>query len=79
MIEKLIEEKEVRSPLRLDEKVFALAERLKKKDAPGNLCEVSTDNIPFFNRNRIFSLYKRAKLNNGPYLNWVEEHIIDQK
>ena len=41
----------LRNPLCLDEKVFALAERLKKKDALGNLYKASTDNIPFLNRN----------------------------
>ena len=27
----------------------------------------------FFNRDRIFSIYKTARLNNGTYLYWVEE------
>ena len=65
--------RKLRSPLNLDEKVLVLAERLRKKDTPGNLYKASTDNIPFFNRNRIFTIYKRAKLNNGIYLYWVEE------
>ena len=59
--------------MHLDGKVLVLAERLKKKDAPGNLYKASTDNMPFFNRDRIFTIYKRAKLNNGEYLFWVEE------
>ena len=50
-----------------------MAERLKKKDAPRNLYKTSTDNVPFFNRDRIFSIYKRARLNNGTYLYWLEE------
>ena len=29
--------------------------------------------MSFFNRNRIFTIYKRTKLNNGTYLYWVEE------
>ena len=33
--------------------------------------------MPFFNRNRIFTIYKRAKLDNGTYLYWLEED--DQK
>ena len=66
--------RKLRSPLNLDEQVLDLAERLKKKDAYRNLCKASTDNIPFFNRSRIFTIYKRAKLNNGTYLNWVEEN-----
>ena len=51
----------LRSPLNLDKKVLVLAERLKKKDMPGNLHKASTDNMPLF------------KLNNGTYLYWVEE------
>ena len=66
--------RKLRSPLNLDEKVLALAERLKKKDALGNLYKASTDNIPFFDRNQIFVIYKSAKLNNGTYLYWVEEN-----
>ena len=66
----------MRSPLNLSEKVFVLAERLKKKDAPSKLFKASTENMPYFNRNRIFTIYKRAKLNNGSYLYWVEEDGI---
>ena len=65
--------RKLRSPLNLDKKVLVLAERLRKKDAPGNLYKASTDNIPFFNRDRISTIYKRAKLNNGIYIYWVEE------
>ena len=50
-----------------------MAERLKKKDAPGNLYKASTENMSFFNRDRIFTIYKRAKLNNSKYFYWVEE------
>ena len=63
----------LRSRLNLDKKVLVLAERLKKKDVPGNLYKASTDNMSFFNRDRIFTIYKRAKLNNGTYLYWVKE------
>ena len=50
------------SPLNLTEKVLLLAERLRKKDAPGRLYKSSTENIPYFNRNRIFTIYKCVKL-----------------
>ena len=63
----------LRSLLNLDEKILVFAERLKKKDMPKNLYKASTDNMSFFNRDRIFAIYKTAKLNNGTYLNWVEE------
>ena len=63
----------LRSLLNLDEKILVFAERLKKKDMPENLYKASTDNMSFFNRDRIFTIYKRAKLNNGTYLYWVKE------
>ena len=66
-------QRKLRSPLYLDEKVLALAERLKKKDAPSKVYKASTDNIPFFNREKIFTIYKRAKFNNGSYLYWLED------
>ena len=66
--------RKLRSPLNLDEKVLVLAERLKKKDAPGSLYKASTQNTPFLNRDRIFTIYKRAKLENGVYVYWLEEN-----
>ena len=66
-------QKRLRNPLFLDEKVLVLAERLKKKDAPSKFYKASTDNIPFFNRNKVFTIYKRAKLNSGSYLYWLED------
>ena len=66
-------QKKLRNPLYLDEKVLVLAERLKKKDAPSKFYKASTDNMPFFNRENVFTIYKRAKLNNGSYLYWVED------
>ena len=65
----------LRSPLNLDEKVLVLAERLKKKDAPGNLYKAFTENMLFLNRNRTFTIYKRAKLNSSTYLYWTKEEI----
>ena len=63
----------MRITLYLDENVLVSVERLTKKDAPGKLFKSTTDNMPYFNRNRIFTIYKRAKLNNSSYLYWVEE------
>ena len=37
--------RKLREPLKIGEKVLALAERLKKKDAPGNLYKSATANI----------------------------------
>ena len=66
-------QKRLRNTLLIDEKVLVLAERLKKKDAPSKFYKASTDNIPFSNRDKIFTIYKRAKLTNGSYLYWIED------
>ena len=66
--QKIDKRKRTLSPLHLDEKVLALAERLKKNDVPGSFYKASTDNMSFFNRNRILTIYKRARLNNGTFL-----------
>ena len=65
----------MRSPLNLSEKLFVLAQRLKKKDVPSKLFKASTENMQFLNRNRIFTMYKRTKLNNSSYSYWIEEDV----
>ena len=45
--------KKLRSPLTVGEKVLVLAERLRKKDALGNLYKGMTENVSFFNREEI--------------------------
>ena len=54
--------------------MLILAERIRKKDTPGSLFKASTENRPFFNRDRVFTIYKRAKLDNGSYLYWLTEN-----
>ena len=66
-------QKRLRNPLFLDGKVLVIAARLKKKDAPSKFYKASTDNIPSFNRDKVFTIYKRAKLTNGSYLYWIED------
>ena len=41
--------KKLRNPLGIGEKILVLAERLKKKDAPGELYKSTTENKSFFN------------------------------
>ena len=53
---KIDRKRKLRSPLNLDVKVLVLAERLKKKNAPGSLYRASTENIPFFNRKKKINL-----------------------
>ena len=47
--------RKLREPLKVGERMLALAERLKKKDAPGNLYKSTTENVSFFNREQFFN------------------------
>ena len=51
-----------------------MAERLRKKDTPGRLYKCTTENKSFFNRDRIFIVSERSKLNNNTYLYWLKEN-----
>ena len=74
MILNLIKKSRVklRSPLIVGEKVLVLAERLKKKDAPGNLYKSTTENIPFFNRDQILIVRKVLPTENSYYY-WISK------
>ena len=76
------QKKQLREPLILGEKVLFLAERLKKKDAPGVLFKRTTENIPFFNRNEIFIVRKYIPIGTS-YNYWIsksgENEIIDKR
>ena len=63
----------MRSPLEIGEKVFVLSEHLKKKDAPGKFYKSSTENKTFFNRDRIFTIVNRSKINDQGFIYWIKE------
>ena len=65
--------------MNIGEKVLVLAERLKKKDAPGKLYKNTTENKPFSNRDRIFTIDKNVRLNDGAYLYWLKEGELKVK
>ena len=64
--------KKLREPLEIGEKVLVLAERIKKKDAPGVLFKSTTENIPFFNKKEIFTIEKSILIENV-YNYWVKK------
>lgn len=78
------QKKKLREPLVVGEKVLVLAERLKKKDAPGVLYKSTTENVPFFNKNEIFIVLKSILIDeeNNSYNYWIskrdENKIIDK-
>ena len=49
---------------------MVLAERLRKKDVPGN-----KENKSFFNGDRTFTINERSKLNNNTFLYWLKENV----
>ena len=53
--------KRLREPLDTDQKVLILAERLRKKDAPGRLCKSTTENKTSFNRDKKFYKIRKDK------------------
>ena len=54
--------------LKVGERVLALAERLKKKDASKDLLESTTENVSFINREQIFMVRKVVKTSKNNYL-----------
>ena len=66
--------KQLRDPLEIGEKVLVLAKRLRKKDAPERLYKSTTENKTFFNRERIFKISERSKLNNYTYFYCLREN-----
>ena len=64
--------KNLRSPLTVGEKVLVLAQRLRKKDAPGNLYKSTTENISFFNREEIF-IVRKVLSKEDSYNYWISK------
>ena len=58
--------------------MLALAERLKKKDVPGNLYKSTTKNISFFNCEQIFVMKKTVKISIKNYNYWISKEGEDK-
>ena len=63
--------RKLREPLNIGEKVLVLAERLKKKDAPGKLYKSSTQNKTFFNKDKIFIITKKVQATSNDWYYWL--------
>ena len=71
--------KKLREPLVVGEKVFGLGERLKKKDVPGVFYKSTTENKPFFNKDKIFFIRKIAFIDNYWISKTVNSEIINKR
>ena len=51
----------------IGEKVLVLAERIKKKSAPGKFYKQTVQNISYFNKKEIFTIRSNQKINKNMY------------
>ena len=63
----LAKRKKLRENLNIGEKVLVLAERIKKKSAPGKFYKQSVQNIAYFNKEKTFSIRKKQKTHQIDY------------
>ena len=62
--------KTLRENLSIGEKVYVLAERIKKKSTPGKFYEQSVQNISYFNKDTAFTIRKKQIIDNIRYYWW---------
>ena len=70
--------KKLREKLNISEKVLVLAERIKKKSAPGKFYKQSIQNIQYFNKGKIFSIRKKISIDKIDYY-WLLELLTNKK
>ena len=63
--------KKLKENLNIGEKVYILAERIKKKSAPGKFYKQSVQNISYFNKDVIYTIRKKHIVDNIRYY-WVK-------
>ena len=68
----------LREPLKVGERVFTLAERLKKKGAPKHLYKSTTKSVSFFNREQKFLVRKVVKTPEDNCLYWISKECNDK-
>ena len=68
----------LREPIKVGERVLALAERLKKKEATKHLYNSTTENVSFFNRKQTFVVRKVVKTSKNNYLYWISKESNDK-
>ena len=56
--------------------MYVLAERVKKKSAPGKFYKQSVQNISFFNKDTVYTIRKKQIIDGIRYY-WVKSPIAD--
>ena len=69
MIKKFIKKKrkKFRENLKVGERVYILAERIKKKSAPGKFYKQSLQNISYFTKETVYIIRKKQKIDEIMY------------
>ena len=62
--------------MNINSKVLVLAERIRKKSAPGKFYKQSVQNISYFNKEKIFFSRKKQKIDKISYY-WLKTHKIN--
>ena len=68
--------KKLRENLIIGEKVYVLAERIKKKSAPGKFYKQLVQNISYFNKDTVFTSKKKETIDNIMYY-WVKSPLAE--
>ena len=68
--------KKLRENLIIGEKVYVLAERIKKKSAPGKFYKQLVQNISYFNKDTVFTTKKKETIDNIMYY-WVKSPLAE--
>ena len=72
-----MKKKQLREDLSIDEKVYVLAERIKKKSAPGKFYKQSVQNVSYLNK-KIFTIRAILTINKITYY-WLENTETNRK
>ena len=70
--------KKLREKLNVGQRVYVLAERIKKKSALGKFYKETVQNISYFNKETIYTVRKRKRINNINYY-WIKTPLSDLK
>ena len=68
--------KKLRENLNIGERVYVLAERIKKKSAPGKFYKQSVQNISYFSKETVYTIRKKKMIDGIRYY-WVKSLIAD--
>ena len=69
--------RKLKEPLKVGEKVLALSQRIKKKDAPRNLLNSTTEIISVFRREQLFEVRKIIRISDINYY-WISKEGDDK-